>query len=49
LSYAITPRAAVDLHIYNLFDAAYAINSYGVQQWVLGRPRSVDVSLRAGF
>lgn len=49
LSYAMTPRVAVDLHIYNLFDAAYAINSYGVQQWVLGRPRSVDVSLRAGF
>ena len=49
LSYAMTPRVAVDLHVYNLFDAAYAINSYGVQQWVLGRPRSVDVSLRAGF
>ena len=49
LSYAMTPRVAVDLHVYNLFDAAYAINSYGVQQWVLGRPRAVDVSLRAGF
>ena len=49
LSYAVTPRVAVDLHVYNLFDAAYAINSYGVQQWVLGRPRAVDVSLRAGF
>ncbi|MES2420322.1 MAG: TonB-dependent receptor [Pseudomonadota bacterium] len=48
-SYAVTPRVAVDLHVYNLFDAAYAINSYGVQQWVLGRPRAVDVSLRAGF
>lgn len=49
LSYAVTSRVAVDLHVYNLFDAAYAINSYGVQQWVLGRPRAVDVSLRAGF
>ncbi len=49
LSYAVTQRIAVDLHVYNLLDAAYAINSYGVQQWVLGRPRAVDVSLRAGF
>ena len=49
LSYAVTPRVAIDVHVYNLFDKDYAINSYGAQQWVLGRPRSLDVSLRAGF
>lgn len=49
LSYAMTPRVAVDLHVYNLLDKDYAINSYGAQQWILGRPRAVDVSLRAGF
>ncbi|MBD8617584.1 TonB-dependent receptor [Sphingomonas sp. CFBP 13728] len=49
LSYAMTPRVAVDLHVYNLLDKDYAINSYNSQQWILGRPRAVDVSLRAGF
>ncbi len=49
LFYAMTPRVAVDLHVYNLLDKDYAINSYGAQQWILGRPRAVDVSLRAGF
>ena len=49
LSYAVTRNVAVDVHVYNLFDKDYATNAYGDQQWVLGRPRSVDVSLRAGF
>lgn len=49
LSYALTPRLALDIHVYNLLDKAYAITSYNDEQWILGRPRSVDVSLRAGF
>ncbi len=49
LSYAMTPQFAVDIHAYNLFDRNYAISTYNNQQWVLGRPRSVDVSLRASF
>jgi iron complex outermembrane receptor protein len=49
LSYALTPRLAVDVHVYNLFDRDYAITTYNDEQWILGRPRSVDVSLRAGF
>ncbi len=49
LSYAVTPRLAVDIHGYNLLDQDYAISTYNNQQWVLGRPRSVDVSLRASF
>jgi iron complex outermembrane receptor protein len=49
LSYAVTPHLAVDIHAYNLVDQNYAISTYNNQQWVLGRPRSVDVSLRAIF
>ena len=49
LSYAVTPRLAVDIHGYNLFDRNYAISTYNNHQWVLGRPRAIDVSLRVGF
>jgi len=45
----VTPHLAVDIHGYNLFDRDYAISTYNNQQWVLGPPRSVDVSLRASF
>ncbi len=49
LSYALSPHMAVDLRVYNLFDKAYAVTAYGDQQWILGRPRSLDVALRAAF
>lgn len=49
LSYAVTKQVAVDLHLYNLLDKTYALNAYNDEQWILGRPRSVDVSLRARF
>jgi len=49
ISYALTDRVAVDLRGYNLLDKAYAITSYGDEQWILGRPRSLDVALRAAF
>ena len=49
ISYAVTPRLAVDIHGYNLLDTDYALSTYNNQQWVLGRPRSVDVTLRVGF
>jgi len=49
LSYALSPRMAVDLRVYNLFDKAYAVTAYGDQQWILGRPRSLDLGLRATF
>ena len=49
LSYALTRKLAVDLHVYNLLDKDYAVTTYNDQQWILGRPRSVDVALRAGF
>jgi iron complex outermembrane receptor protein len=49
VTYALTPHLAVDLRIYNLFDKAYAMTTYNDEQWMLGRPRSVDVSVRARF
>jgi iron complex outermembrane receptor protein len=49
VTYALTPHLAVDLRIYNLFDKAYAMTTYNDEQWILGRPRSVDVSVRARF
>ena len=48
-SYAVTRAIAVDLRVSNLFDRKYVTNSYDNEQWILGRPRSVDVSLRARF
>lgn len=44
-SYAVTDNAALNLRIYNLFDKDYAVTTYNNDQWILGRPRSVDLSL----
>lgn len=49
ISYAITPQVAFDVHVYNLFDKDYVLTTYADQQWILGRPRAVDVSVRARF
>ncbi|OJY71161.1 MAG: TonB-dependent receptor [Sphingobium sp. 66-54] len=49
LSYALSKNVALDVHLYNLFDKDYAITTYNDEQWVLGRPQSFDVSLRASF
>lgn len=49
IGYAITPQVALDMRIYNLFDKDYATTTYNDEQWILGRPRSVDVSVRARF
>jgi len=49
ISYALTPQVAIDLRVYNLFNKTYATTSYNDQQWLLGRPRSIDVALRAHF
>lgn len=48
-SYALTENIALDLRLYNLFDASYAFSTYADEQWILGRPRSFDVALRASF
>ena len=44
-SYALTDNAAVNVRIYNLFDKDYAVTTYNDEQWLLGRPRSMDISL----
>ena len=49
LSYAFTDNVAVDLRVYNLFDKDYVTSTYNDQQWLLGRPQSFDVALRARF
>ncbi len=49
ISYALTENLAVDARIYNLFDKDYASTTYNDEQWILGRPRSVEVSVRARF
>jgi iron complex outermembrane receptor protein len=48
-TYALSEHVGLDLRLYNVFDEAYAETTYNDQQWILGRPRSVDVSLRASF
>jgi iron complex outermembrane receptor protein len=49
ISYALTTNIAVDLRVYNLFDKDYVTNAYNDEQWILGRPRSFDVAVRARF
>jgi len=49
ITYAVTPHVGVDFRAYNLFDKAYALTTYNDEQWILGRPQSFDVSLRASF
>lgn len=49
ISYALTDHVAVDLRGYNLLDKDYAVTSYGDGQWILGRPHSLDIALRAAF
>lgn len=49
LSYAFTDGLAVDLRLYNLLNEDYVTSTYYDEQWLLGRPRSIDVALRARF
>lgn len=49
VSYAVTPKVAVDLRFYNLFDEVYAASVYYDEQWILGRPRAFDIAVRAKF
>ncbi|MFC3099242.1 TonB-dependent receptor [Alteraurantiacibacter palmitatis] len=48
-TYALTPNVALDVRLYNLFDTDYAFSTYANEQWILGRPRSFDVAVRASF
>lgn len=48
-TYALTKNVGLEVRLYNVFDKAYAEATYNDEQWILGRPRSVDVSVRANF
>lgn len=45
----LTDNLKLGLHAYNLFDKDYALSSNYDTQWILGRPRSFEVALSAGF
>src|SRR5690606_11257023 len=49
VTYAFDENLALDLRVFNLLDEDYAIDSYGSQQWVLGRPRAFEVGIRTRF
>jgi iron complex outermembrane receptor protein len=49
LSYALTANLSARLRVYNLFDKKYATTTYNDEQWLLGRPRSIDVALSVRF
>lgn len=49
ISFAATPQIAANLRVYNLFDKHYATTTYNDEQWLLGRPRSIDASVSAEF
>ncbi len=48
-TYAVTPNIGIDVRVYNLFDKDYALGTYSDEQWILGRPRSFDISIRARY
>ncbi len=50
LRWAVRPGTTVSLHLYNLFDRVYAQTLYnGNNQWILGRPRSAELSAHVRF
>jgi len=49
VSYAFSDQVAVDLRAFNLFNKDYAVTQYNPGQFILGRPRSFDIALRARF
>lgn len=49
VSFALTRQVAANVRVYNLFDRHYATTTYNDEQWLLGRPRSIDASIDARF
>ena len=48
-SYSLTANAAIKLSAFNLTNAIYGTQQYIPGQWILGRPRTVDVSIDVHF
>jgi len=42
-------RTTVAFRVYNLFDKVYAVTSNGTGQWLLGMPRTAELSLNVKF
>lgn len=49
ISIGLSDAVTASARVYNLFDKDYATTSYNDEQWLLGRPRSFDVSLGFRF
>jgi len=49
LRWTLSPNIALDARLSNVFDAYYAVTSYGVNQWILGEPRRIDLRVSAAF
>lgn len=50
LTYILSPKYSIDLRVYNALDKLYAESQYNTgAQWILGRPRSVEVTFNGRF
>lgn len=49
IGYGVTQSIWVNARVTNLFDRHYAVTTSDVQQWLVGRPRSFDISVSARF
>lgn len=49
LRWSATKSLSAGVRVRNIFDEIYPRATYGASQWVLGDPRTVEVTLNAGF
>ena len=53
LNHQVTPASRLSFRVFNLFDKVYAISGNAVDgvgtNWLLGRPRSVEVAFTTAF
>ena len=49
IDYQVTDNSTLSLRGYNLTDEVYGVTSYNATDWVLGRPRSADLTYRIKF
>jgi iron complex outermembrane recepter protein len=49
VGWTFSQNVLVSLRGYNLFDEVYATTTYNDEQWLLGRPRSMEMTVNARF
>jgi iron complex outermembrane receptor protein len=49
LDYEVNDDTKLTLRVSNAFDKVYAQSTYADEQWILGRPRSVELMIRGRF